>query len=143
VSSVLKLERHGGHRGPRFGCGWPRCNTLRGGWRIHAALWHVCDHGTPHCRSQGASAFQPPCQEVAYITKRCLRHPRPRNRSEERPGRQRSLKNPVPEGATTGVQDFWTSGSQQMNLSEEKLCSVGRKWVYIFNRWKAKKLIPV
>ena len=30
-----------------------------GGWRIRAALWHVCDHGAPHCRSRGASEFQP------------------------------------------------------------------------------------
>jgi hypothetical protein len=30
-----------------------------------------------------------------------------------------------------------------MTLSEKKLCSVGRKWVYIFNRRKANKLISV
>ena len=29
-----------------------------------------------------------------------------------------------------------------MVLSEEKLYSVGRRWVYIFNRRKAKKEIP-
>ena len=30
-----------------------------------------------------------------------------------------------------------------MALSEEKLCSVGCKWMYTFNRREAKKLIPV
>ena len=30
-----------------------------------------------------------------------------------------------------------------MALSEEKLYSVGRRWVYIFNRREAKKFIPV
>src|ERR1019366_2285320 len=30
-----------------------------------------------------------------------------------------------------------------MTLPEKKLSLVGRKWVYSFNRWKAKKLIPV
>jgi hypothetical protein len=30
-----------------------------------------------------------------------------------------------------------------MVLSEETLYSVGCKWMYTFNRWKAKKLIPV
>ena len=28
-----------------------------------------------------------------------------------------------------------------MTLSEKKACSVGPQWVYIFNRWNAKKLI--
>ena len=34
-------------------------------------------------------------------------------------------------------------GSEAMTLSEKKLCSVGRKRVYIFNRREVKKLIPV
>jgi hypothetical protein len=34
-------------------------------------------------------------------------------------------------------------GSEPMTLSEITLRSVGRKWVYIFDRRKAKKLIPV
>ena len=33
--------------------------------------------------------------------------------------------------------------SELMVLSEETLYSVGRRWVYIFNRRKAKKEIPV
>ena len=44
--------------------------------------------------------------------------------------------------AITGFEDFWKDGSEPMTPSEKKLCSVGRKWVYIFNRRKAKKLIP-
>jgi hypothetical protein len=28
-----------------------------GVWRIRAAVWHVCDHGAPHCRSRGASGL--------------------------------------------------------------------------------------
>ena len=39
-------------------------------------------------------------------------------------------------------EDFWKGGSEPMTLSEIPLCSVGRKWVYIFNRRRAKKLIP-
>jgi hypothetical protein len=38
------------------------------------------------------------------------------------------VKNPVPEVATTGLQDFWKGGPESMTLSEKKLCSVGRKW---------------
>ena len=34
-------------------------------------------------------------------------------------------------------------GWEPMALSEEKLCSVGCKWMYTFNRREAKKLIPV
>ena len=33
-------------------------------------------------------------------------------------------------------------GWEPMALSEEKLCSVGCKWMYTFNRREAKKLIP-
>src|ERR1022692_3597749 len=29
-----------------------------------------------------------------------------------------------------------------MTLPEKQLSLVGRKWMYSFNRWKAKKLIP-
>jgi hypothetical protein len=53
------------------------------------------------------------------------------------------VKNPVPEVATTGLQDFSKGGPEPMTLSEKQLCSVGRKWEYSFIRQNAKKLIPV
>jgi len=43
----------------------------------------------------------------------------------------------------TGFEDFSKGGLEPITLSEEKLWSIGRKWVYIFNRQKSKKLIPV
>jgi hypothetical protein len=36
---------------------FPQQSTLDRGWRLHAALWHVCDHGTPRSRFQGTSAL--------------------------------------------------------------------------------------
>ena len=33
-------------------------------------------------------------------------------------------------------------GAEPMTLPEKQLSLVGRKWMYSFNRWKAKKLIP-
>jgi len=36
---------------------------------------------------------------------------------------------------------FGKAGSEPMDLSEKKSCSVGSEWVYIFNRRKAKKEI--
>ena len=65
-----------------------------------------------------------------------------KSRSQERPHRKWCLENPVPSVATTGFEDFWKGGSEPITLSEKKLCSVGRKWEYAFNRRKAKKLIP-
>jgi hypothetical protein len=42
-----------------------------------------------------------------------------------------------------GFGDFWKGGSEPMSLSKKTLCPVGRKWMYISNRRRAKKLIPV
>jgi glycosyltransferase involved in cell wall biosynthesis len=44
--------------------------------------------------------------------------------------------------ATTSLEDFSKGGAKPMTLPEKKLSLVGRKWVYSFNYWKAKKLIP-
>jgi len=44
--------------------------------------------------------------------------------------------------AIAGLEDFWKGGSEPITLAEKKLRSVGRKWVYLFNRAKARKLIP-
>ena len=41
----------------------------------------------------------------------------------------------------TGREGFGKAGSEPMDLSEKKSCSVGSEWVYIFNRRKAKKEI--
>jgi hypothetical protein len=48
------------------------------------------------------------------------------------------MKYPVPEAARTDSQDFWKDSLEPIILSGKKLCSVGRKWVYISNRRKAK-----
>jgi hypothetical protein len=37
------------------------------------------------------------------------------------------------------MKKIWKGGSEPITLSEKKLCPVGRKWVYISNRWKSKK----
>jgi hypothetical protein len=44
---------------------------------------------------------------------------------------------------TPSIEDFWKGGSEPMTISEKTLCSVGRKWVYIFDWRKPKKLIPI
>jgi hypothetical protein len=51
----------------------------------------------------------------------------PRNRSQERHRRAPCLKNPVPEAARTGLQDFWIGSSEPMMPIKEKSTSVGRK----------------
>ena len=51
-------------------------------------------------------------------------------------------ENPVLAVATTSLEDFSKAGAEPMTLPVKKLCLVGRKWVYAFNRWRAKKLIP-
>jgi len=45
--------------------------------------------------------------------------------------------------AVPADQDFGKDGSGPMTLGEKKERPVGRKWVYVFNRRNAKKLIPV
>ena len=44
--------------------------------------------------------------------------------------------------AETGREGFGKGGSEPIDLSEKNSYSVGSNWVYIFNRWKAKKEIP-
>src|SRR5512134_888401 len=50
--------------------------------------------------------------------------------------------NRAPRVVATGREAFGKGGSEVMALSEKKSYSVGRKWVYILNRRKAKKEIP-
>ena len=48
-------------------------------------------------------------------------------------------------GSGSRAESSWgreKGGWEPMALSEEKLCSVGCKWMYTFNRREAKKLIP-
>jgi len=66
----------------------------------------------------------------------------PRNRSQERHRRARCLKNPVPEAARTGLQDFWMGSSEPMTPVEEK---IEHRWTLMkvyFPLTRAKKLIP-
>ena len=56
---------------------------------------------------------------------------------------QRYLKNLATGEVATSRKHFWMGGSEQAALSEKKVCSVAPKCVYIFNRRRAKKEIPV
>jgi hypothetical protein len=48
----------------------------------------------------------------------------------------------VLEAGPTGFQDSERGGWEPMAFSEKILCSVGRKWMYTFNRREVKKFIP-
>jgi len=66
----------------------------------------------------------------------------PRNRSQERHRRARCLKNPVPEAARTGLQDFRRGSSEPMIPIEEKIELRWTQMKAYFPLAKAKKLIP-
>ena len=67
----------------------------------------------------------------------------PRDRSQERQRRARCLKNPFPEAARTGLQDFWMGSWEPIIPIEEK---IELRWTQMkvhFPLARAKKLIPV
>ena len=66
----------------------------------------------------------------------------PRNRSQERHGRARCLKNPVPEAARAGLEDFWMSGSEPIMPIEETIVLRWTQTKVCFPQAKAKELIP-
>jgi hypothetical protein len=66
-----------------------------------------------------------------------------RNRSQERHRRAQCLKNPVPEAAGTGLQDFWMGSSEPMIPIEENTEFRWPQMIIYFSSAGAKKLIPV
>lgn len=66
----------------------------------------------------------------------------PRKRFRYSTGMERYLNKRVLVASATGFQDPKRGGWEPMDFSEEKLESVGRNWVYIFNRRRAKTEIP-
>jgi hypothetical protein len=52
------------------------------------------------------------------------------------------LKNPVPEAARTGLQDFWMGSSEPMMPIEEKIELCWTQMKVYFPLARAKKLIP-
>ena len=103
---------------PDDGCGWRTRHRLA---------------PSRQARGWGRCRFRP--DEVARCDDRELGPPKCF-------GAQRCLENLASGVVATGREDFWKGDFEPMALSEKQSYSLGCRWVYIFNRRKAKKEIP-